>query len=103
MLNRLFSLVLLVYLAAVSTAYGQGTTNNQGQSYLLQIPGATVSNGTFIGFLENANPLNSFITTTGPVGPLPCDCQAGWVQILSDRNRRGPIHRRRLRDRPPYR
>ncbi len=68
MLNRLFSLALLVYLAAVSAAYGQGSTNNQGQSYLLQVPGATVSNGTFIGFLDNANPLNSFVTTTGPIG-----------------------------------
>jgi uncharacterized protein (TIGR03437 family) len=61
-------LVLLVYLAAISAAYGQGTTNNQGQSYLLQLPGATVSNGTFIGFLDNANPLTSFVTTTGPAG-----------------------------------
>src|SRR3984957_5222409 len=67
MLNRIFSLVMFVYLAAISVAYGQGTTNNPGLSYLLELP-QTLSNGTFIGFLDTANPLNPAFTTTGPVG-----------------------------------
>jgi uncharacterized protein (TIGR03437 family) len=66
MFNRFSPCAILVYLGVLAAAFGQ--SSNQGLSFLLQQPGPSSSSGSFTAFLDSANPLNPFATTTGPAG-----------------------------------
>ena len=69
MFNRNTYLTLLVYVAALSAAFGQnGGTAAPGSGLMFQLPGIGSTSGQFIGYLENANPLNPSISATGPAG-----------------------------------